>query len=261
LQADTELKILSSYKQIKIQIMKYKLTLLLFIGIFFVGTATSQNKKKSKRVILEALVIDTENKPIQNASIFVDGKKSKVTSDENGRFQLKLKRTVKSITVFTLFNGAAELKYEGQEKITFVLIPGNAVQQDPLNDPDKPEDDLIDIGYGKAHKKNLSSSVGEVNKEHLKNASHYSNIYDMIKGEVPGVVVSGESITIRGMSSLNLSNEPLYVVDGSPTSSISDISPNDVKSISVLKGSSAAIYGSRGANGVVVIRLKTANDR
>ncbi len=241
--------------------MKYKLTLLLLISVFIVGNTSAQNKKKRKKVVLKALVIDTENRPIQNVSIFIDGKKSSTTSDENGRFKLKLKRTVKTITVFTLFNGAAELEYKGQEEITFVLISGNAVQQDPLNDPDKPDDDLIDVGYGKAHKRSLSSSVGEVNKDHLKNAFHYNNIYDMIKGEVPGVVVSGESITIRGMSSLNLSNEPLYVVDGVPTSSISNLSPNDVKSISVLKGSSAAIYGSRGANGVIVIRLKTANDR
>lgn len=241
--------------------MKSKLTFLLLISLFIVGSANAQSKKKKKKVILKALVIDTENRPIQNASIFVDGKKSSVKSDVNGRFQLKLKRTAKTITVFTLFNGAAELKYQGQKEITFILIPRNAVQQDPLNTPSREDNDLVDIGYGKAKKRNLSTSVGEVNKEHLKNAFHYISIYDMIKGEVTGVVVNGESITIRGISSINFSNQPLFVVDGVPTSNISNLSPNDVKSISVLKGASAAIYGSRGANGVIVIRLKTGKDR
>ena len=78
----------------------------------------------------------------------------------------------------------------------------------------------------------------------------------MIVGEVPGVIVSGTSIRIRGASSINASSEPLFIVDGAPTSSIGHISPRDVKSIDILKGSSAAIYGVRGANGVIVIKLK-----
>ena len=241
--------------------MKHKITILLFISLFIATGTYAQNKKQSKKVLLKALVVDINKNPIQNASVFLDGKKANVTSDVDGRFQFKVKRTVKSITVFTLFNGAAELEFQGQENVTFVLNQGNSVQEDPLNTPAKTDDDLIDIGYGKAKKRNLTHSVGEVNKDHLKNARHYSNIYDMIQGEIPGVVVNGQSITIRGISSLTQSSEPLYVVDGTPTSGISHLSPNDVKSISVLKGSSAAIYGSRGANGVIVIRLKTANDR
>lgn len=241
-------------------IMKYKLTILLLISLFIVNSSYAQKKKQSKKVILKALVVDIKDNPIQNVSIFIDGKKSSVTSGVDGRFQLKVKRTVKNITVFSLFNGAAELEFQGQERITFVLAEGNIVQQDPLNEAIKDESDLINVGYGVAHKRNLTTSVGEVNKERLKNAFHYINIYDMIKGEVAGVVVNGSSITIRGMSSLNLSNEPLFVVDGSPTINISHISPNDVKSISVLKGASASIYGSRGANGVIVIVLKKARD-
>ena len=81
----------------------------------------------------------------------------------------------------------------------------------------------------------------------------------MIKGQVPSVEVSGKSIRIQGFSSLG-STEPLFVVDGIVSSSIDDIPPSQVKSIEVLKGSSAAIYGSRGANGVILIRLISASD-
>jgi TonB-dependent SusC/RagA subfamily outer membrane receptor len=76
----------------------------------------------------------------------------------------------------------------------------------------------------------------------------------MIKGEVPGVQVNGTSITIRGTGSIMSSTEPLFIVDGIAVNQISDISPVEVKSIEVLKGASASIYGSRGANGVILIR-------
>lgn len=85
---------------------------------------------------------------------------------------------------------------------------------------------------------------------------YYNNIYDMIDGEVSGVEVIGRSIRIRGIGSINSGTEPLFVVDGSPVMDISYIYPIQVESISVLKGASTAIYGSRGSNGVIIIKLK-----
>jgi len=78
----------------------------------------------------------------------------------------------------------------------------------------------------------------------------------MIAGKVPGVDVSGKKIRIRGINSMVSSNDPLFVVNGLPMSSIDHIPPQVVESISVLKGPSATIYGSRGINGVIVITLK-----
>jgi len=83
----------------------------------------------------------------------------------------------------------------------------------------------------------------------------------MIRGEVPGVQVNGNQIVIRGQSSINLTNEPLFVVDGVVVSSIENISPRQVKSISILKGPDASIYGSRSAGGVLLIDLKGGSDR
>jgi TonB-dependent SusC/RagA subfamily outer membrane receptor len=77
----------------------------------------------------------------------------------------------------------------------------------------------------------------------------------MLQGSVPGVMVNGDQVLIRGISSIILSNEPLFVVDGTPVSTISDISPQMVESIEVLKGPSSAIYGSRGANGAILVDL------
>ncbi len=241
--------------------MKRKLTLLLVLSLFVFGASQAQNNKSKKKIILTGFVVDGEQNPIANASVFIDGKNTNKHSDAEGHFKIKIKSTVKKITVFSLFNGTIEYPYQGEEEITFTLSTNNAIQQDHLNDPNLEEDELVNIGYGTTSKSKLTSSVGKIDQRQLKNAQHYATIYDMIKGEVPGVVVNGNSIVIRGLSSINLSSEPLYVVNGSPVSSISDISPNDVKSISVLKGSSAAIYGSRGANGVILIRLKSAGDK
>jgi TonB-dependent SusC/RagA subfamily outer membrane receptor len=88
--------------------------------------------------------------------------------------------------------------------------------------------------------------------------SGYSNIFDVLKGRVPGVAVNGNSINIRGVSSILLSNEPLYLLDGIPVDAgaVSSINPQDVDRIEILSGPSSAIYGSRGGNGVVAIYTK-----
>ena len=78
----------------------------------------------------------------------------------------------------------------------------------------------------------------------------------MIQGRCAGVVVSGNSIVIRGIGTITLSSEPLFVVDGVEMRDISHINPKEVKDIQILKDSAAAIYGSRGANGVILITLK-----
>ncbi|HAG15560.1 MAG TPA: hypothetical protein DCG69_03415 [Bacteroidales bacterium] len=240
--------------------MKLKLSLLLILSLFLVQQNFAQGAKANKKIILNGLVLDAGGNPVSKAAIFVDGNNSNILSDADGRFSIKLKPKTKIITVFTLFHGGIEVAYQGDTELTFHLSTANPPANNPLNDPVQVEDDRVNVGYGTAHKRNLTTSVGEVNKAHLRSTQQYSTIYDMIKGEVPGVVVNGNSIVIRGLSSINLSSEPLYVVNGSPISNIADISPNDVKSISVLKGSSAAIYGARGANGVIVIVLKSAGD-
>jgi TonB-dependent SusC/RagA subfamily outer membrane receptor len=119
-------------------------------------------------------------------------------------------------------------------------------------------EERVDIGYGSVRRKDLTTPVNKLNIKNSRYAN-YSNIYDMLKGTVPGLQVSGTRITIQGTSSFNLSTEPLFIVDGMQTNSIGDISPSQVESVEVLKGSSASIYGSRGANGVILIKLIGAN--
>jgi TonB-dependent SusC/RagA subfamily outer membrane receptor len=108
-------------------------------------------------------------------------------------------------------------------------------------------------------RRNIPEKSGVIN---IRNSAVpvYQDIYDMIRGRVAGVEVSGKSIKIRGTNSLNVSTEPLFVVDGVIVKEIDDIAPETVKSIEVLKGPDASVYGARGSNGVIVITRKTGKD-
>ncbi len=107
--------------------------------------------------------------------------------------------------------------------------------------------------------KNIRSSTGIINVRDSA-VPVYQDIYDMIRGKVAGVEVSGRSIKIRGTNSLNVSTEPLFVVDGVIVREIDDIAPETVRSIEVLKGPDASVYGARGSNGVIVITRKKGMD-
>ena len=126
-----------------------------------------------------------------------------------------------------------------------------------MSDGSDPGDQEVNLGYQKIRKRDSTSSTGTVNVER---GSGYTDIYEYLRGRVAGVDVNGTSIRIRGERSINGSNEPLILVDGMVMDDISTISPDEVKSIDVLKdASSTALYGSRGANGVILITTRNSN--
>lgn len=116
-------------------------------------------------------------------------------------------------------------------------------------------DEVVNIGYGVADKKDLSYAVSTVKPGENE---FYTNMYEYLRGKVAGVQIGpNNSITIRGVNSINSSTEPLIIVDGAEVSSLDAINPNDVYSVDVLKDSSSSIYGVRGANGVILITTKS----
>ena len=121
------------------------------------------------------------------------------------------------------------------------------------------QDNQVNVGYGTTDKDDLTYSVSSV-KVSDKEVVTYSNMYDYLRGRVPGVVVGPDnSITIRGINSINSSTEPLILVDGVEISDLSTINPIDVYSVDVLKDASSSIYGVRGSNGVILITTKGAH--
>lgn len=124
-------------------------------------------------------------------------------------------------------------------------------------------DEVVDLGYSRESKRNSTSATSRIDMENDINPG-YNNMYEYLQGRVAGVVVNGDassgecSITIRGVKSLIMDSEPLILLDGQEISDLMSVSPDTVASVEVLKdASSTAIYGSRGANGVILIRTKS----
>jgi TonB-dependent SusC/RagA subfamily outer membrane receptor len=229
--------------------------ILLILMVLMAGSH-AEGQKRGKRLTVTGTVIDTAMSPVSGALIVIDGQDSGITTRNNGTFRIKIRPDVRSVGVYTSNIGSALTLFEGQSKIDFVLDGTEAL----LNfKPELSEGEMqIDVGYGTIKRKNLTTDVGYIDAQDDAYAS-YTNIYDMIQGRVPGVQVNGTKITIRGIGSINSGTDPLLVVDGVVVSSIDNINPREVKSISVLKGSDASIYGTRGANGVILITLRGTN--
>lgn len=159
--------------------------------------------------------------------------------------------------MYTIFARVFDIKKEHTTSAPIILrVRGKGVNYSE----ERSNNATVNVGYDNVKKKDMTTTVNQIDGQNNKYAS-YQNIYDMIRGEVPGVQVNGKTITIRGQASINLSTEPLLVVEGMAVNSIDDISPQAVKSIEILKGSSASIYGSRGSNGVILIYLKGATEK
>lgn len=230
--------------------MKIKIALIISLCLLIPVTTVAQ--KKIRKIAITGKVIDSNGSPLEGVSIFVDNLKTNSTTKHDGTYRIRISPSAKTIAAFSFDHGGQILAFDNQDELNFILnkefIPEGLKAREA--------GEIVDVGYMMSRKEDLTTSVGSVNMERVEKR-HYNNIYDMIKGEVPGVDVRGNSIIIRGISSMRLSSQPLFVVDGSPTNSVENINPSDVESINVLKGASASIYGSRGSNGVIVIRSKT----
>jgi TonB-dependent SusC/RagA subfamily outer membrane receptor len=178
---------------------------------------------------LTLIVTDSLKKPVGGASIYVDGKLTNSESGIKGNYKISIKDGAKKILVVSDSSGRGETKIKGKKVISLTL-------------------------YSEYYKKNQATTTATIDNTTLKRRfSTYSNIYDMIRAEVPGVMVSGNNIVLQGMKTYGGSNTALLVVDGIPTDNLNNIIPSDVKSIRLMKGPEAAIYGMMGANGVILI--------
>ena len=118
------------------------------------------------------------------------------------------------------------------------------------------ESDPVNIGYGTMEKKDLSTAVSNV-KVKQRDVQTYSNMYDYLRGRVPGVQVTSDNrIIIRGIGTNSGNTDPLILVDGVIVPDLTTVNPMDVQSVDVLKDGSSAIYGIQGANGVILITTK-----
>lgn len=231
--------------------MKLKILFLALFSCFLLTSGISQQKEHKKRIIT-GQVSDSKGAPVPGANIFVDKRNVNVLTDKNGSFRVKIKPDAKEITVLSTGIGIGRAMIV-EKSVINVVLSGDYSGNGMLNKP--AEEETINIGYGEVKKKDLTTTVNKIDATDKKFAG-YNNIYDMIRGQCPGVSVDGNKIVIRGVATIMGSTDPLFILDGIEVATIDNIPPQEVKSIEVLKGSSAAIYGSRGANGVILINLR-----
>ena len=231
--------------------------LLFLITLSFIAITIASGQKSNKKIAISGKVTDASHRPLTGVLILIDGKSTNAATDSEGCYKLKVKPEADSITVVTFTNGISTVSIGGRTNIDFIL-GGSALSEQP-DDNLKQEEKQVDIGYGKVNQKNLLTSVSTIDARNIRNAS-YKSIYELLKG-TPGVIVRGNSVQIQGQTSFNSGTEPIYVVDGMVVESVDGISPAMVESISVLKGASASIYGSRGANGAILITLINGSEK
>ncbi|MCE5345506.1 MAG: TonB-dependent receptor plug domain-containing protein [Bacteroidales bacterium] len=235
--------------------MKIKGFFLIILSLMLMNTSSGQ--KNYKKIVISGIVTDAQSRPVKGALIMVDNKNTDKITDDNGFYKIRIRPDADTITIITFNNGVSNAPVNGRATINFTLSGSASSQPSFQNNPR--DNEVTNIGYGSFNKKDITGPVSKVEGQRDAN-SKYRDIYDMLRG-TPGVSVNGKSIQIQGPTSINLSSEPLFVVDGMAVQSIDDIVPSMVESITVLKGSSASIYGSRGAAGVILITMKGSSGK
>ena len=219
--------------------------LLLFIGI---GTVTAQN------VQVTGIVKDNSGEAVIGANVTVKGSTNGTITDLDGKFSVQASPNATLVISFIGYT-TQEIKLQGKTNVTVTLTEDS-----------KALDEVVVIGYGTQKKVNLTGSVAAVKIDETIASRSITNVSSSLSGLVPGLVVSqstgfaggdGASLKVRGLGSIN-NSDPLIVVDGMPDVDINRINMNDIESISVLKdAASSAVYGSRAANGVILITTKS----
>lgn len=230
--------------------MKYKILFVLILSLFSFQASFAQ--KSNKKIKITGTVVDANKSPVVGAIMLVDGVQTDVVTNSKGEYSIKVLPSAKTLTILLLYNNVMKaMDINGKTEVNFIL--DKAIVNSSVNS--KKESETVDIGYGTSSKKRSSNSVRKSDINSTTGKS-YLTIYEMIKSELPGVSVNGTSIQLQqGSGSFTSSTEPLFVVDGTVVYDISNIIPSQVRSISLIKGSDASIYGARGANGVIVITL------
>ena len=211
--------------------------------IVLTGVLLSTSVFAQTRVVYGNLTV-YNTYPVQNVEVTAKKAKTAIKSDSLGQF---------SIVCFE--NDIIKIKPKAFRAVSRRVGPDTDSLFINLVFIDTKANRELAIGYGYINEHDLVYAVSHLEQENNEYCN-FKNIFELINGRFSGVTVSGKAVYVRGLNSSSTQMEALYVVDGVPTSTIDWISPCEIKSIDVLKDSNAAIYGTRGANGVVIIETK-----
>ncbi len=208
----------------------------------------------AQRITITGTVTDEGGNPLVGTTVLIKGTTMGAITDANGKYSIDVDN--RNVTLVFSFIGFITQEVAAQNQAVVDVI---------LKAEITGLDEVIVVGYGTQKKSDITGTVSSLNKERLEMAPNL-NVTQAIMGAVPGVLIQtnsagadpDQSIMIRGRSSISADNSPLIIVDGIPYGgSMSDINPKDIGSVEILKdASAAAIYGSRGSNGVILITTK-----
>lgn len=200
---------------------------------------------------IRGTVVDEKNEPLPGATLKAKSGSGSATTDINGKFAMTVRAAEQTLVVSFVGYNSQEVRIEGQGPLSIKMVPSS-----------RSLEEVVVIGYGNQRKEAVTGSVASIRGEAIRDVPA-ANISQALQGRLPGVEFAQTSsqpgaqmqIRIRGTRSVNAENNPLVVLDGIPfPGQIGDINPNDIKSVDILKDASAtAIYGSRGANGVILV--------
>ena len=245
-----------------------KMTLILTMGLVSAGgimvaayaQASAQASAQTQSNVCKGVVYDSTGEPLIGATVMVKGTTNGTSTDIDGAFSLS--NVKKGATLLFSYVGMdpKEVKWDGQAiEVT-------------LSDNESVLNELVVVGYGVQRKSDVTGSVTSVSKDRLSKLP-VSNVLQAMQGATSGVTIQqsssipgdAPSTIVRGQNSINANSGPYVVVDGIPLNntggSLSDIAPNDIESIEILKDASAtAIYGTNGANGVILVTTKRGKE-
>ena len=198
--------------------------------IFFIAviltTAISFSQEKDEAIKLNLTIRDYNNKPVPGAVILLDNVKQTRVANSSGNFKVNLKKAPIEITVYSPMVGVQTVKYLGNPNM------------------------IVNI------KRPTNDDVSDTSREKIADPMQFRDIYDYLRGKVAGVVVTARnSIVIRGASDFRENKSPLFILNGVQVdeTTFGQIVPTTIQSIKILKGPETAIYGIRGANGVIEV--------
>lgn len=243
----------------------------MLIGLFLAPLFTNAQLQPTINSVLKGKIVDVEtNLPLAGADVQIKGTTHQVLTDDNGNFSFVTGQKFPYVLVISHVSyKTSEIKVDSTP-VSLSLTPATSQLAD-----------VVVVGYGTQKRSDLTGSVSKVNPRDV-SAIPEASFDAQLQGKAPGVQINTNTgvpgsdvfIRVRGATSINASNDPLYVIDGvvvnnnslqnifqdRATSPLTDINPNDIQSIEILKDASAiAIYGSRGANGVIIITTKRGN--
>lgn len=230
------------------------LPICIFMFFFlFTPFVYSQSRKQ-----ITGSVQDVQGNPLIGVSILETGTSNGTITDMNGTYSLNISST----------NATLRFSYIGYEE-QLIKIQGRNVINVKMNEETSNLDEVVVVGYGVQRKSDLTGAISSINAAETLKKMPATQVADLLQGRIAGLSIVNSSgaagaaptLRVRGVNSIKADGGPLVVIDGFPGGNLSAINPADIKSIEVLKdASSTAIYGSRGANGVILITTKSPKE-